>query len=294
MARRGTFVSGKFDQLHRHTPYSALGHALTQLCRGILSSLARPRARSDRTGAGETTGAGELAMWRRRILDQLSLNAGLIVDIVPELERIVGPQPPVPATGLIEAQHRFQLTLARFLGVFASEQHPLVIFLDDLQWADQATLQFLAFLLRLPAPSHLLIIGAYRDNEVNSAHPVSLTLDELRASAVDLRDLRLEGLPDEAVCELIADAMHRSPAEVRALSKLVAERTSGNPFFVDEFLRTLCEEKVLRFNPAQRAWTCDLQAAAALSITANMADLMVRKLARLPARPRKHCDSGRV
>ena len=160
-----------------------------------------------------------------------------MVELVPDLERIIGPQPHVPETSLVQAQARFDLTLARFLSVFARAEHPLVLFLDDLQWADPATLHALGAVLRLHDPGHLLVIGAYRTGEVGPTHPLSVVVNDLREGPVEVRKLELAGLKREDVRALVADTLHRDDPEVHALADLVAERTAGNPFFVDQFLR---------------------------------------------------------
>jgi PAS domain S-box-containing protein len=265
LEQRGWFARGKFDPLARNAPYSALAQALQQLCRKLLSL---PEE--------------ELAEWRRRILDAVSPSGGLIVDIVPELERVLERQPPVPEVGLVESQHRFALTLARFLSVFASEAHPLVLFLDDLQWADPATLHALAALLRLPEPTHLLVIGAYRDNEIDGAHPLSMALEEIRRGPTEVLSVTIGGLPDDDVCQFVADTVRKTPSEVRDLARRASEKTSGNPFFLAEFLRALHEERLLVFSPETRSWIWDLPNIDALAITPNVVDLMLRKLQRLP------------
>jgi predicted ATPase len=266
VARRGTFVSGKFDPLHRHAPYSALQHALAELCRGLM-----------------TVSDKELAWWRKRILDQVQNNAGLMTEFVPGLDRIVGAQSPPPETGVVEASHRFEFTLARLLTAFAGPDHPLVLFLDDLQWADPATLHALSAVLRFPEPTHLLVIGAYRDNEVDETHPLPIAIEELRAAGVAVQIVPLAGLTEGDVTSLVADTLRRAPSEVGELAALVRDRTSGNPFFVGEFLRTMHEEKVLRFVPERGAWGWDPSQLGRLRVTTNVADLTARKLRRLPA-----------
>ncbi|HMJ15838.1 MAG TPA: AAA family ATPase, partial [Polyangiaceae bacterium] len=266
LERRGLFASGKFDPLARHAPYSALVQALTQLCRYLL-------------GLPED----ELTKWKKNILEALSSNAGLMLDIVPELERVLGPQPPVPTTGLVESEHRFALTLTRLLSVFARHAHPLVLFLDDLQWADPATLHALTRVLRLPELTHLLVIGAYRDNEVSSDHPLAIKLDELsRGGPTELRRVTLEGLTADEMSLLVADTVCKRPAAVRDFAQLVVEKTSGNPFFAGEFLRTLHEERLLQFSSEERAWTWDLKKIEDRGLTPNVVDLVLRKLERLP------------
>ncbi|MFT3921778.1 MAG: serine/threonine-protein kinase PknK [Myxococcales bacterium] len=263
--RGGTFVAGKFDQLHRHAPYSALSQALNQACRQLLGL---PEA--------------ELQVWRQRIVEHLAGNAGLIADLAPDLERVIGRQPPVPAAGPLEGPQRFSLTLARFFELFACEGAPLVLFLDDLQWGDPATFEALSMLLRLEEPAHFLMIGSYRDNEVNPEHPLSVALENLRGSGVELRALQLGGLQHEDVKLLLQDTLHRADAEVDELACLILEKTSGNPFFVDEFLRTLHAERLLRFLPQEQRWSWDLEEIRALQITENVVDLMVRNLERQP------------
>jgi PAS domain S-box-containing protein len=259
------FIWGKFEQLQHQKPYSALGQALSQWCRGLLA-----------------LSPAELLAWKRRILERVPTNAGLIIDFVPELARIVGPQPPVLKTGLMEAQHRFDLTLASFVSVLASPERPLVILLDDLQWADPATLHAITVMLRVPEPARLLVIGCYRDDEVDAAHPLPIMLSAISRSQIEVRSVQLLGLPEETVAELVADTFCKTRTEVAALAKLIVEKTSGNPFFVDELLRLLFEMRLVWFSAAERGFDWDLHGIAALDVTANVVDLMVRKLEHLP------------
>ncbi len=262
--RRGFFLSGKFDALHRNVPYAALRGAFQQLCDELLSE-------SD----------DELRAWKERILARLGANAALIVEVVPELAKIIGAQPAAPRTGLVESQHRFAVAMQRFVGVLASEQHPVVLFLDDLQWVDPATLHVVRALLTSTELTHLLVIGAYRDNEIDAAHPFSLALEELRRASVPMRELALRELSEPDVEVLVADALRAPRSQVLPLTRLVYEKTSGNPFFVDEFLRMLAREKLLSFSPALRAWTWDTRKIEALGITANVVALMLERLQKL-------------
>src|SRR6266404_3799485 len=160
---RGLFASGKFDQYKRDIPYATLAQAFQSLIRRLL-------------GKSET----ELIAWREALSEALGPNGQLIVDLVPELGLITGEQPPVPELPPQDAQRRFQLVFRRFIGVFARREHPLALFFDDLQWLDAATLDLLEDLLRQPDVQHLMLIGAYRDNEVNSAHPLMRKLEAIR------------------------------------------------------------------------------------------------------------------
>jgi predicted ATPase/signal transduction histidine kinase/CheY-like chemotaxis protein len=267
-SQRGFFVSGKSEQLQRNVPYSALGQALRELCHRLL---AEPEDR--------------LKQWGERLVAQLRPNAQLIVDLVPDLEKVIGKQPPVPQTGPVEAQVRFDLTLRRLVSLFARPEHPLVLFLDDLQWVDPATLTVLQTLMKVDRePSHLLVIGAYRDNEIGASHPLSTALDELRRSGVEIRNVRLAGLSPPDVGLLVAAALHTSPAAARDLAGLVSEKTAGNPLFIDSFLRTLREEKVLVFDAEPGEWRWDIpgirRLVEELGVGGNVVELVQRKVRR--------------
>jgi predicted ATPase/signal transduction histidine kinase len=219
--------------------------------------------------------------WRERLRDALGINGGLIAGIIPELEILLGKQPPVPELPLAEAKRRFQLVFRVFLGVFAREGHPLTLFLDDLQWADAASLELLAELLAHPETRHLLFIGAYRDNEVTAAHPLMAMVAGLRGAGVAVHDLVLAPLSRGDLGQFVADAMRRPPGAIRELADLVAEKTGGNPFFAIQFLTSLQHDGLIRFNPEALAWRCDVAAARARGYTDNVVDMMVAKLQQL-------------
>ena len=263
--RRGTFAGGKFDPLQRDLPYLAVRQAIGQLCRTLLT-LPEP----------------ELATWRDRILERVQPNAGLLTELVPDLERVLGPQPPVPATGLIESQTRFDLTLGRLLSAFVDEGRPLVLWLDDVQWSDPASLHAIVALLRAPVPTHLLLIASDR-LDPEPEHPLFAALLELEKAAIEIHTVRLGCLKREDVSALLADTLHVPRSELGELARLVVEKTSGNPFFVKEFLRSLHDARILRFSPERGGWTWDLRAIDALAITSNVVELMVQKVERLPA-----------
>ncbi|MCA9687777.1 MAG: AAA family ATPase, partial [Myxococcales bacterium] len=171
-----------------------------------------------------------VARWRARLLEVVGHSGELLNDVIPELRHLIGPQPPAQQLPASEAQNRLLLLLVGFTRVFASEQHPLVVFLDDLQWADVATLRMLQLLSQDSASRHLLIIGSYRDNEVTPAHPLNLTIEQLRQGGARVSELRLSPLSLAHVTELIADALHMSADEVATLAEPVFARTRGNPF----------------------------------------------------------------
>ncbi|MFT0169452.1 AAA family ATPase [Paraburkholderia mimosarum] len=266
VAPRGLFASGKFDQYKRDIPYSTLVQAFQCLVRSLL-------------GKRET----ELAIWRDALREALAPNARLLTDLIPELILIIGDQPPVPELEPNQAQRRFQLVFRRFMGVFAQSDHPLALFLDDLQWLDAATLDLLEDLLTHPNPQHLLLVGAYRSNEVDPCHPLMRKLQAIRRAGVAINEIALGPLDCENVKQLAADALHVEPEFVYPLAQLVHEKTGGNPFFVIQFLHTLADENLLTFDHRTVRWTWDLHRIHGKGYTDNVADLMIAKLTRLPA-----------
>jgi PAS domain S-box-containing protein len=263
---RGIFISGKFDQHKRDIPYATLAQAFQELARQILSKSEQ-----------------EIIHWRHSVLEALGPNGQLMVNLVPELELVIGKQPPVPELPPQEAQNRFEAVLRGFLGAFARKEHPLVLFLDDLQWLDPATLRLLEQLVTDPKGQHLLLIGAYRDNEVTSHHPLMLTLGAIRKTQAIVREIELGPLSLADVNQLLSDALRCELAHARPLAKLVHEKTGGNPFFTIQFLTTLAEERLLEFEAREAAWRWDLNRIRAKGFTDNVVDLMITKLRRLPA-----------
>ena len=264
---RGLFASGKFDQYKRDIPYATLAQAFQRLIRPIL-------AKSE----------AELGRWREALLHALAPHGDLIVDLVPELKLIVGEQEPVPELPAPDARRRFQLLLRRFIGVFARPEHPLALFLDDLQWLDAATLDLLEDLLTQESVPHLLLIGAYRDNEVDASHPLMRKLGSIKAAGTSsVEEIRLGPLDAQHVSQLIADALHCETDRVGDLAQLILQKTDGNPFFINQFLSTLTDEGLIAFDSVHSRWSWDLKRIHAKGYTDNVADLMIGKLVRLPA-----------
>jgi PAS domain S-box-containing protein len=262
---RGLFASGKFDQYKRDIPYATLAQAFQSLIRPLLG---KPEA--------------ELGRWRDELLEALGPSGQLIVDLVPELKLIIGDQPPVPDLPPQDAQRRFQLVFRRFIGVFARPEHPLALFLDDLQWLDAATLDLLEDLLTQPDLQHLMLIGAYRDNEVNPTHPLMRKLATIRQAGSPVQEIVLVPLAAEDLGQLIADSLHCELEHAAPLASLVHEKTGGNPFFVIQFITALAEEGLLTFDYAPGRWSWDLNRIHAEGYTDNVVELMVGKLNRLP------------
>ncbi|VIO72962.1 Sensor histidine kinase TmoS [Bradyrhizobium ivorense] len=266
----GRFASGKFDQYKRDIPYATLAQAFQSQVRQLL-------------GEGEV----ELSKWRCAFIEALGPNAQLIVDLVPELKLIIGQQPAVPELAPPEAKARFQLVFRRFIRVFARPDHPLVLFLDDLQWLDAATLDFIENLLTQSDVRHLLVIGAYRNNEVTAAHPLTRALDAIRREGGRIQEITLAPLAHGHVNQLVADALRCESEHAAPLAQLVYEKTAGNPFFVIQFLSVLTEGGLLTFGHDDARWSWDLERIRAKAYTDNVVDLLLWKLNRLSADTRK-------
>src|ERR1700730_12511585 len=261
---RGLFASGKFDQYKRDIPYTTLAQAFQTLVRQIL-------AKSE----------AEVGHWRGALEDAVGPNGQLIVNLIPEVEFIIGKQPPVPDLPPQDAQNRFQMVLRRFLGVFARKEHPLALFLDDLQWLDAATLELLEQLITDPDVRHLLLVGAYRDNEVSPSHPLMRTLEAIRKTRARMQEIVLAPLELDDVGRLVVDSLHCNRDSAHPLAQLVHEKTGGNPFFAIQFLTGLAEEGLLAFDADAATWISDLARLRAKGYTDNVVDFMVAKLKRL-------------
>jgi PAS domain S-box-containing protein len=262
---RGLFASGKFDQYKREIPYSTLAQAFQSLIRALL-----------------TKTEVELNSWREALGEALEPNGLLIVDLVPELKLIIGEQPPVSDLEPQDAQRRFQLVLRRFISVFARPEHPLALFLDDLQWLDPATLDLLEDLLTRSDLQHLMLIGAYRDNEVDAMHPLVRKLEALKNAGARVEEITLAPLTSEHLAQLISDALRCESERAGPLAQLVHEKSGGNPFFALQFMTALAEEGLLTFDHDAARWSWDLNRIHAKGYTDNVVDLMVGKLTRLP------------
>ena len=248
--KRGYFISGKFNQCQDTIPYSPIITAFAGLVRQLLIE-----------------SEAQLNLWREKLLAAFGSNAQVIIDVIPEVELIVGKQPEVLELGATESQNRFNLVFQNFIRVFGSKEHPLVIFLDDLQWADSATLQLLELMMTEIDMQYLFLIGAYRDNEINPTHPLTMTLETLRKKGEIVNQITLAPLALEHIVHLIADILHSNTGTVRPLAELVARKTGGNPFVVLEFLKTLYAENLLAFDFECLSWQWDLAQIEVMDIT---------------------------
>jgi serine/threonine protein kinase len=278
--QRGYFISGKFDQYKRNIPYASLIQAFQDLARQIL-----------------TESDSQIAAWQEKLLAALGPNGQVIIDVIPEVELIIGPQPEVPSLPPAETQNRFNLVFQNFVNVFAGADQPLAIFLDDLQWADAASLKLIHLLVTNPASHRLFMIGAYRDNEVSSAHPLSLALNDLKEAGATINQITLKPLELVHINQLITHTLHCPADKAKPLAELVLSKTAGNPFFVNQFLRSLYDENLLTFIPpgggsppsfppgggdeGGGGWQWDIAQIQAQGITDNVVELMAGKIEKL-------------
>ncbi|WP_428264802.1 ATP-binding protein, partial [Haliangium sp.] len=260
---RRSFLEGKYDQYRRNIPYSALVQGFSTLVRQLLTE---PQDRLDE--------------WRRALTQALGASAHVLIEVIPELAVLLGPQPSVPRSGPSETENRFNHAFRGFVNVLCRE-HPLIVFLDDLQWADAASLRLMKLMLTDPDGGRLLLVGAYRDREVDAAHPLTTLLDQLGDEGLDIDRVSLRPLTLDEVSELLADTLRRGAADCADLAALIMAKTGGNPFFVKQFLLTLHHEQVFEFDRSSSGWRWDLDAVRELPITDNVVDLMVVRMRKL-------------
>ncbi len=261
----GYFIEGKFDQLAT-TPYAGITQAFARFVSQILTQT-------------ET----RLAAWRSKILEAVGQNGRVLADFIPTLELVIGPQPAAPDLSGQEAQNRFNYVFQRFLCAVARSEHPIFLFLDDLQWIDPASLGLLKNLFSSPDLAHLLVVGAYRDNEVHEDHPLMTIIADLEKAGVNLRRMTLQKLSEADVDALISDALRRDPGEIREFSWLVYSQTDGNPFFTRQVLRSLVDQGLIAIDTATGRWRWDMDDLRNLDVVDSVVELLVGKLKELPA-----------
>ncbi|MBW4563362.1 MAG: AAA family ATPase [Mojavia pulchra JT2-VF2] len=262
---RGYFIAGKFDQFKRNIPYSAVVNAFQDLIRQLLTETQE-----------------SIAVWKQKLLEALGDNGQAIVEVIPEVELIIGEQPNIPQLGPAESQNRFNRVFQNFIQVFAQPEHPLVLFLDDLQWSDSASLKLIELMMTDPDSKHLLLIGAYRDNEVSATHPLMLTLEEIKKTGATVNAIALQALELSHVCQIVADTLKESEKS-QSLAELLFNKTQGNPFFLTQLLQTLHQDKLLTFDFKSNAWQWDIAKIQAVDITDyNVVELVARNIQKLP------------
>lgn len=264
--QRGYFISGKFDQLHRNTPYASIAHAVRELMRLVL-----------------TEPAESLARWKAKLLSAVGSNGRVLIELIPELEHVIGPQPPVPELGPTETRNRFGMVFQNLLRVMAGSDQALVIFLDDLQWADPGSLALLQLLLSDEQAQGVLIIGAYRDNEVGPGHLLLLRVEEMRAAGVPITQMAVQSLEVREVQQFVADALGIPASQVDDLARVAYEKTHGNPFFLGRFLEALHRDGFLARDTVSGRWVWDVEQIRGVMAADNVVDFMVGRLHVLPA-----------
>ncbi|MGJ5631158.1 trifunctional serine/threonine-protein kinase/ATP-binding protein/sensor histidine kinase [Nostoc sp. CALU 1950] len=263
--QRGYFIKGKFDQFNRNIPFFAFVQAFRDLMGQLLSE-------SD----------AHLSTWKNKILQALGENGQVILEVIPELEQIIGQQPFATQLSPSAAQNRFNLLLQRFVKVFTTKEHPLVIFLDDMQWADSASMKLIQLLMNESKEGYLLLIGAYRDNEVSAAHPLMLTLDEIAKANTTINKITLDTLSEASLNQLVADTLKCPLQNTQSLTQLVYQKTKGNPFFSTQFFKALHEDQLIKFDLETGSWQCNIAQLKALALTDEVVDFMVLQLRKLP------------
>ncbi len=263
--QRGYFIRGKYDQFNRNIPLSAFVQALRDLIKQLLSE-------SDT----------HLQRWKTQILEAVGENGQVIIEVIPELENIIGQQPTPPELSGTAAQNRFNLLFQKFLQVFTKREHPLVIFLDDLQWADSASLNLIDLLMEDSEIGYLLLIGAYRDNEVSPTHPLMLTLDAVGKAGAKVSTIPLQPLSQSSLNHLVADTLNFHENLAQPLATLVYQKTKGNSFFATQFLKALHQDKLIQFDHQGGHWQCDIVGVKEAALTDDVVEFMVLQLQKLP------------
>ncbi|ELS33044.1 MULTISPECIES: trifunctional serine/threonine-protein kinase/ATP-binding protein/sensor histidine kinase [Pseudanabaena] len=263
--QRGYFIKGKFDQFNRNIPFSAFVQAFRDLIGQLM---------------GESD--FQLQAWKTRLLEAVGENGQIIIDVIPELERIMGTQSPAPELTGAAAQNRFNSLLQKFIHVFAKPEHPLVLFLDDLQWADSASLNLIRVLMEDLETGYLFVIGAYRDNEVSTAHPLMLTLDAVSKTHIATSTIALQPLDQNSLNRLVADTLHCQEELAQPLTELLMQKTQGNPFFATQFLRALYQDGAIAFNANASHWQCDIAEVRNAALKNDVVEFMALQLQKLP------------
>ena len=269
-ARRALFATGKFEQSNRYVPYRAVDSAFRGLTRNLLA---------------ETP--SNLRQWNEKIMEALGSGAQLIIDMIPELEFVIGPQPEVPRIDPVDSEHRLNHLFTRFVKVFCAPEHPLVLFLDDLQWADSASLRLLTLIIEDEEIDNLLAICAFRDLDVNGSYPAAVkALSSLDGEHGYVRKITIGPLNFDQVKELVADTLRSDQASSETLAGVVFHKAGGNPFFTNEYLKSVHEANLLELDPNLGAWRWN-EKAAGQTLTEDVAELVAGKIRRMDERCRE-------
>ncbi|WP_329608328.1 AAA family ATPase [Nostoc sp. CMAA1605] len=273
--RRSYFIKGKFEQFQRDTPLSALVQAFRHLINQILSETDE-----------------QIQAWKHKILSALDTQGYIITEVIPELEKIIGKQPPVAKLPGTADQKRFNILLQNFIHVFSNKEHPLVIFLDDLQWADIASLNFIQVLMSQETaddlkvmtaqdnqPEHgLLLIGAYRENEISTTHPLYLTIQKINQANVNINNVNLLPLTPDDLSQLVVETLHCSKEAATPLTQVLFTKTKGNPFFINKFLKSLYDQGLITLNTSAGCWEYEISKIQELTLTDDVVEFMAEQI----------------
>lgn len=268
-AKRGYFISGKFEQYKSNIPYESLVQGFKKVVQQILNE--SPES---------------ILQWKTVLQKAVGRNGKLVTDVIPEVKLIIGPQPEIVDVGPTETKNRFSFVFLNFIQAFASKKHPLTIFLDDLQWVDLPTLELLNHLFTSPSTHHLLLIGAFRKNEVGESHILRLTLGDLKNAGVNFKEIEILPLQMKDVKQLIMDTLDQDPSKTRSLAEFCYSKTQGNPFFLNQMLYYLAEEELLKFDIQEGAWQWDIETIRATDIPDNVVTFLSKKILKLPQETR--------
>lgn len=262
----GIFLSGKFDQYKRNEPYSVVIQLIQHMIKQIL-----------------TESPENVEIWKNKILEALGANSQVVIDLVPEMELIIGKQSPLPDLDPVASQNRFNLTFKNLFSVFCRKNHPLVVFINDWQWADSASLNIYKAIMINPISKYLLIIGAYREEEIDNSHPFMTILREIEnVKQIQIKTLNLKPLHVNYINDFLKEALHCSQEEVKYLGEIVQEKTQGNPFYMIQFLKTLYHEKIIEFDVVRGIWTWEIDDVKKMGASYNVIDGMINRLRDLP------------
>ncbi|MCP4137483.1 MAG: AAA family ATPase [bacterium] len=257
---RGYFISGKYEQYGKEVPYSSIIQAFQALVKELLSESNK-----------------RINIWKELLLETLGTNGKVITDVIPEMEFILGKQSPVVELGPEESRNRFSLVFKKFIGIFAKQDHPVVMFLDDLQWIDSASLKLVYDLMTVP---YLFFVGSYRDSEVVDSHSLLTAIEEMKRSGMTIHSMKLGSLTIYDVNSLVSEFLRCDKERSFPLAEIIHKKTGGNPFFVNQFLQTLYEEEILVIDPS-RGWQWDMDRVNQVQVTDNVVDLMAGRISKL-------------
>ncbi|NBU99684.1 MAG: serine/threonine protein kinase, partial [Spirochaetia bacterium] len=262
---RGYFLSGKYDQFNKNMPFSAIIQVFTNIVRLILTETPE-----------------EILHWKEDLQLALGNNGKILTDVIPELEYIIGAQAPVVELGAQENANRFYLVFQNFIKVLSNEKHPLAIFLDDLQWADSASLSLIQNLIEDDSVKYLFLMLAYRDNEIDKTHPFQVLLDEIAKTNYKIEKILLQPLNENSVKQLLEDSLQSHSIDVTEIASLVMSKTGGNPFFINEFLKKLYRSELIQFNYDKANWTWKINEIRNIKVSENVVELLIDKISILP------------